>query len=151
MAARPRLPPPAGDPDPLRPVRGLLRGDRGRARTDRGVLPVPAIRTPHQTPKGCCDPALAVQERLTTVRSTLIGPDGRPLAGREVMAVLRAAPPWLGDGTGRVVETARTRTDRNGEWMLPLLPKRNLEPHTNESGTPVHARVYESRDGGLVT
>jgi len=112
---------------------------------------VPVIRTPHQTPKGCCDPALAVQERLTTVRSTLIGPDGRPLAGREVMAVLRAAPSWLGDGTGRVVETARTRTDRNGEWMLPLLPNRYLEPPTNESGTPVPTSYYEISEGGLVS
>lgn len=112
---------------------------------------MPVIRTPHQTPKGCCDPALAVQERLTTVRSTLIGPDGRPLAGREVMAVLRAAPSWLGDGTGRVVETARTRTDRNGEWMLPLLPNRYLEPPTNESGTPVPTSYYEISEGGLVS
>lgn len=72
---------------------------------------MPVIRTPPTTPQGCCTPTSDMQAQLTTVRSTLVGPDGRPLAGREVVAVLRASPTWLEDGTGRVIDTARTRTD----------------------------------------
>lgn len=112
---------------------------------------MPVIRTPPGRPKGCCEPSMNVQERLTTVRSTLIGPDGRPLAGREVLAVLRAAPSWLDDGTGRVVDTARTRTDREGQWALPLLPNRFLEPPTDKDGTPVPTSYYEISEGGLIS
>lgn len=112
---------------------------------------MPVIRTPPQRPRGCCEPSANVQNQLTTVRSTLIGPDGRPLAGREILAVLRAAPSWLGDRTGRVVDTARTRTDRDGQWELRLLPNKYLEPPTNESGEPVPTSYYEISENGLIS
>src|SRR5690625_2651050 len=151
LVAGPRIPPPGRNHHTLRPVRGLLRGDRRRARGDRGVLPVPVIRNPPQRPRGCCEPTADVQGQLTTVRSTLIGPDGRPLAGREIIAVLRAAPSWLGDRTGRVVDTARTRTDRDGHWYLKLLPNKYLEPPTNEAGEPTPTSYYEISENGLIS
>lgn len=112
---------------------------------------MPVIRTPTHQPRGCCEPNANVQDQLTTVRSTLISPDGRPLAGREVVAVLRAAPTWLEDRTGRVADTARTRTDRDGQWSLRLLPNKYLEPPTNEGGDPTPTSYYEISEGGLIS
>lgn len=112
---------------------------------------MPVIRTPPTTPQGCCTPTSDMQAQLTTVRSTLVGPDGRPLAGREVVAVLRASPTWLEDGTGRVIDTARTRTDREGQWEMRLLPNKYLEPPTNESGKPTPTSYYEISENGLVS
>lgn len=111
---------------------------------------MPVIRTPEERPDGCCAPVNGTLH-LTTVRSRLLTPDGRPMAGREVVCVLRAAPTWLADGSGRVAETATTRTDSTGWWELQLVPNKYLEPSLDEQGQPAPVSYYEIKEGAVVS
>ena len=68
---------------------------------------------------------------MTWVKSELLRPDGTPMVGQCVTAVLIAPTPWLTTGTGHAAGTVRTNSDAAGLWRLDLLPYTDFEvPNT---------------------
>lgn len=80
--------------------------------------------------------------QITMVTSLLVEPDGTPVRGRMVQAIIRADAAWLADGSGRVVSEARTVTDDQGRWSLALTPWQAME-----HGEHIY---YEIREGDVV-
>lgn len=59
---------------------------------------------------------------MTWVRSQILRPDGSPVVGQCVTAVLIAPASWLSTGAGQASGKVRTNTDVTGTWRLDLLP-----------------------------
>ncbi len=78
---------------------------------------------------------------MTWVKSELLRPDGTPIVGQCVTAILIAAAPWLTTGTGQANGTVSTNTDATGLWRLDLLSYVDFEaPDT------VFYEIHEGRD-----
>lgn len=65
---------------------------------------------------------------MTWIKSFLQRPDGRPLEGVCVTAILHAQPGWRADRTGQILGQATTHTDATGLWRLNLVPYTEFEP-----------------------
>jgi hypothetical protein len=65
---------------------------------------------------------------VTWIKSTLQRPDGRPLEGVCVTAILMIRPGWSADRHGQIVGEVTTRTDQLGQWRMNLLPYNSFDP-----------------------
>lgn len=65
---------------------------------------------------------------MTWIKSTLQRPNGRPLEGVCVTAILMIRPGWTGDRHGQIVGEVTARTDQLGVWRLDLLPYNAFDP-----------------------
>jgi hypothetical protein len=78
---------------------------------------------------------------VTWVKSTLLQPDGSPVVGRSITAVLVADQSWLADHSGQVLRTIRDNTNESGIWRMQLLPSADFE-----SADYVYYQIHEGRD-----